>query len=181
MLYARFDEIDNVLASLDLLATLAPLVKRRRSRSYWKWIIVGAHDAVQGAVVCAIADTTGTNVLSKKSGKTVLKWLEDTSKEFPGEYMADFETLLKRALIELPPKDAKDIRKLHSLRNDFAHFTPKGWSIELAGLPRIIEAALRLVERLMQSDRIQYRMTGNKTRRVRDNLKAVRTALGITI
>ena len=175
----RFDEIENVLASLDLLATLAPLVKRRRSRSHWKWIIIGAHDALQGALVCAIADTTGTNVLSRKSAKKMLDWLEDTSKEYPGEYMAGFETLLKRAAITLPPGDAKDIKTLHGLRNDFAHFTPKGWSFELAGLPRIIDAALRLVEQLMQSDQVSTRMTGNKKRRARGNIEAARAAMGI--
>lgn len=181
MSYVRFDEIENVLASLDLLATLAPLVKKRRSGSYWKWIIVGAHDALQGALVCAIADTTGTNVLSKKSAKKMLDWLEDTSREYPGEYMADFTTLLKRAGVTLPSQDANDIRKLHGLRNEFSHFTPKGWSIELAGLPRIINAALGLIERLMQSDRVEYRITGNKKRRVRSNIKIVRAALGITV
>ncbi len=179
MSYARFDEIENVLASLDLLATLTPLVKKRRSRSQWKWIIVAAHDALQGALVCAVADTTGTNVLSKKSAKKMLDWLNDTSKEYPGEYMADFGALLKRAAITLPSGDAKDIRKLHGMRNEFAHFTPKAWSIELAGLPRIINAALRLIERLMQSDPVQYRMTGNRKRRVRFNMKSAKTALGM--
>jgi len=58
----QFDEIENVLASLDLLAMLPPLVRQRRSRSHWKWIIIGAHDALQGALVRAIADKTGTNV-----------------------------------------------------------------------------------------------------------------------
>ena len=177
MSYVRFDEIENVLASLDLLATLAPLVKKRRS--HWKWIIVGAHDALQGALVCAVADTTGTNLLSKKSAKKMLDWLEDTSRKYPGEYMADFATLLQRAAVTLPSQDAKDMRKLHRLRNDFAHFTPKGWCIELAGLPRIIEATLRLIERLTQSDRVEYRMTGNRKRRVRSNMKSARRALGM--
>jgi hypothetical protein len=177
MSYARFDELENVLASLDLLATLALLVKKRRFRSQWKWIIVGTHDALQGALVCAIADTTGTNVLSKKSAKKMLDWLNDTSKEYPGEYLADFTTLLNRAAITLPQQDAKDIKKLHGFRNDFAHFAPKGWSIELAGLPRIIDAALGLIEHLMQSDRVVYRMTGNRKRRVTVSIQTVRAAL----
>jgi hypothetical protein len=176
--YARFDEIENVLISLDLLATLAPMVRSRRHRSQWKWIIIGAHDALQGALVCAIADTTGTRVLSKKSARAMLDWLEDTSQEYPGEFMADFSTLLKRAAIELVPKDGKDIETLHGMRNDFVHFTPKGWSIELAGLPRIIDTALRLVALLMRSDRVEYRVSGNRKRRMRDQIKAVRTTLG---
>ena len=91
--------------------------------------------------------------------------------------MADFATLLKRAAIELSPEVAKDLNTLHGLRNDFAHFTPKGWSIELAGLPRIIGAALQLVQELMQNDRVDYRMTGNRKRRLRDNIKAITKGL----
>jgi hypothetical protein len=107
-----------------------------------------------------------------------LQILEDTSQEYPGEFMADFSTLLKRAAIELVPKDGKDIETLHGMRNDFVHFTPKGWSIELAGLPRIIDTALRLVALLMRSDRVEYRVSGNRKRRMRDQIKAVRTTLG---
>jgi hypothetical protein len=179
--YARFDEIENVLGSLDLLAILCPILKRRRSRSLWKWIIMGAQDAVQGALVCALANTTGTNVLTKKSGRRILEWLEDTSKEYPGEFMADFKTLLESAKIELSSHDSKDITKLHSFRNNFAHFTPKRWSIELAGLPRIVGAALRLVEELMRSDKVRYRMTGNKLRRLANDVSAIRKSLGISL
>jgi hypothetical protein len=142
-------------------------------------MIIAAHDAVQGARACAIADTTGTNVLSEKSARKMLDFLEGTSKQYPGEFLADFKTLMNRANVELLPQDAKDIGMLHDFRNEFVHFTPKGWSIGAAGLPRITDAALRLVERLMQSEPVRYRLTGNQQRRVRGSTKAVRTALGI--
>ena len=161
MAYVRFDEIENVLSSLDLLAILAPLVKKRQA--FWKWIIVAAHDSVQGALVCAIADSTGTSVLDKKSARKVLEWFDDTSKEYPGEWMADFNTLLKRAAIKMTASDARDIKKLHGFRNDFAHFTPKSWSIEVAGLPRIIGVAVQLAESLMKEQRVEHRMTETKS------------------
>jgi hypothetical protein len=48
--YLRFDEIENVLSSLDLLALVGKLI--RKKPSYWKWAIIAAHDALQGAMVC---------------------------------------------------------------------------------------------------------------------------------
>jgi hypothetical protein len=69
--------------------------------------------------------------------------------QFPNERLADARTLFKRVYTEskrtevagnvltLSRAQIRSFEKLHSLRNDFAHFTPKGWSIELAGLPRI--------------------------------------------
>jgi hypothetical protein len=177
--YTTFDEIENVLASLDLLTTIAPLVKRRNGRSLWKWMIVAAHDAIQGAIVCAIADTTGTSVLRKKEAKAMLAWLEDTNKPHPGEFLADFNTLLERAAITMAAQDSKDIKKLHDLRNNFAHFTPKTWALQTAGLPRIVGAALRIVERLMTSDRPAYRISGNRKKRLARNLDVIRNGLGL--
>jgi hypothetical protein len=34
------------------LALLAPLI--RDKQQYWKWMIIGAHSALQGAMVCAL-------------------------------------------------------------------------------------------------------------------------------
>jgi hypothetical protein len=65
--------------------------------------------------------------------------------------MADFKTLMNRANVQLMPQDADDIWMLHEFRNGFVHFTPKSWTIEVAGLPRITHAALRPIEQLMQS------------------------------
>jgi hypothetical protein len=172
--YVRFDEIENVLSSLTLLVTLAPLVKKRRGLQFWKWIIVGAHDALQGAIVCAIADTTGTNVLSKTSACKMWAWLQDTSEPYPGEYMADFGTLLSRIGFDLLPPEEKAIRRLHSLRNGFMHFTPKSWSIELAGLPKIIGAVVDVVEKLMTNDRLLCRLTGNRQRSLKSAIDAIR-------
>jgi hypothetical protein len=62
--YVRFDEFEDVLASVELVALLAPFV--REDPQYWKWIIVGAHSALQGAMVCAYVDTRGTSILKKQ-------------------------------------------------------------------------------------------------------------------
>jgi hypothetical protein len=62
--YVRFDEIKDVLASVDLIALLAPLVGEKPL--HWKWMIVGAHDALQGAMVCAFADSTETSILEQR-------------------------------------------------------------------------------------------------------------------
>lgn len=177
MKYVRFDEIENVLSSLEMMAHVARFAKKKSGLAQWKWLLVGAHDSIQGAIVCAIADSTGTNILSKKSAAKVLNWLEDRSKNYSDEYMADFKTLLKRTGVVLATSESKDIRKLHSFRNDFAHFTPKTWSIELAGLPRIITVALKLVEHFMNADRVLLQLSGNRKRRLSRSLGEIRSEL----
>jgi hypothetical protein len=44
--YVRFDERTNVLASLQLLELITPLLTERPA--LWKWVIIGTHDALQG-------------------------------------------------------------------------------------------------------------------------------------
>jgi len=42
--YVHFDEQEDVLASLELMAEIVPLLKKRPS--FWKWAIVGSHSAL---------------------------------------------------------------------------------------------------------------------------------------
>jgi len=59
----------------------------------------------------------------------------------------------------LTRQQCRDIRRLHrEFRNNFVHFIPTGWGIEKVGLPRIIGAALDVVEDLMNRRQVTYRM-----------------------
>jgi hypothetical protein len=187
--FVRFDEIEDVRVSLDLVALLAPLLDR--NPSYWKWVVVGAHSALQGAMVCALVDSTGTSVLSKKDRQRMLAWLDadtETRGEYPGEKLAAFYELLDRctnadradrdALLVLEPEQLKRIRQLHGhFRNNFAHFVPHHWSIAKADLPRIIDAALDAVEKLMERLPIEVRMSEHQRERLIKALYDARVAL----
>lgn len=184
--YIRFDEIEDVLSSLDLLALAAPFVTKQPS--YWKWTIVSAHDAFQGAMVCVLGGTSGIPVLEKAVAKKMWAWLETGDGEPPNERLTDFKTLLGRVQrgeftdghpLRLSAHQLKDVRKLHThFRNSFMHFVPQGWSIERAGLPRIILTAVDGVEFLLTHDRVSYKLSGNKKRRIGANIARAREVLG---
>src|SRR5262249_11176481 len=99
--FVRFSEYEDVLASLEVVALVAPLV--RDKPQYWKWVIVGAHDALQGAMVCAYADSTGTSVLAEKSAKEMLDWLNADQTTQPRQYLAPFDELLNRCVAGRKP------------------------------------------------------------------------------
>jgi hypothetical protein len=180
--YVRFDEREDVVASMDLLKVVAPLLRERPH--FWKWMIVGAQSALQGAMVCALVDTTGTSVLRKQSAAEMLQWLEDRS-ENPGkppiEWLASFGVLLDKCVdagLELTAKQREDINRLHNyFRNNFMHFTPKGWSIEKAGLPRIIGAALDATERLMAVPKVAIHLDAVQQQRLQTAFASVRESL----
>jgi hypothetical protein len=65
--FVRVDQIEDVLSSLDLLTLVLPLT--RKQASYWKWAIIAAHCGFQGAMVCALAGTSGMGGLDEASLK----------------------------------------------------------------------------------------------------------------
>jgi hypothetical protein len=178
--WLRIDEYTDVLSSTDLLALVAPRLKKVPSD--WKWMIMAAQSGVQGAFVCAIQDSTGTNILDKPSAAAMLNWLETLEGDRPKEYLADFGMLVKKFRKRYPStltsEQHRNVRKLHrEFRNKFAHFTPTHWSIEISLLPTLVENAIDLIETAMQQDQVTVRTSGNFKRRLRTNLAAARAAL----
>jgi hypothetical protein len=146
-------------------------------------MILAAHNGLQGALVCAIKDTSNTNILEKGSTAKALDYLKTLEGDRPQDKLADFVTLLKRYRKKYPCNEIttgqlKLIHKLHKdFRNDFAHFVPTSWLIEVAMLPAVIESALKLIERAMQQPQVAMHLSGNQKRRLAKNMTATRTAL----
>jgi hypothetical protein len=178
--WLRVDEYTDVLSSTNLLALVGPRLKK--SPSDWKWMILAAHNGVQGALVCAIQDSSSTNILSRQSAIEMLNWLDTLEGDRPKEQLADFSMLVKKFRKKYPaaltPEQYRKVLKLHQeFRNKFAHFTPTHWSIEISMLPTLLENAFDLIEIAMQQDQVTMRTSGNFKRRLSGNLGAARTAL----
>jgi hypothetical protein len=164
--YVTYDELEDVLTSTDLLALVAP--KLHEQPSYWKWAIVAAQNGLQGAMVCALHDAIGVSVLDERSGKRLLEWHDSGRKgKIPTERLAGFRTLFERFCSQYPQPQAtrqqiRDVLRLHKdFRNNFEHFTPQSWSLQKAGLPRIVGTAIDLIEIAMTSESVVHRLSGN--------------------
>jgi hypothetical protein len=179
------DEFEDALLSVELVARLLP--ETEQEPLLWKWVILAIHNSLQGAMVCALSGTDGTGALSTKSQSKVLEWMEMQKGPHPEPQMALFGTLLDRASDPervrdgpaLTPTDdeVRDLERLHKLRRNFAHFTPKGWSIESAGLPRIVLVAVDAIERLMlQNDRVLAHL-GERRERLARSVESIRASL----
>jgi hypothetical protein len=180
--YIRFDETEDVLASVDLLALIAPNLNS--DPWLWKWAIISAHGASQGAMICVLRGTANLEVMTPKAAGKWLEWYDsDMKSRPPEERMANFSTLLERCVkkgLVLSAEQSKDTSRLHrDFRNNFAHFMPMYWSIEKAELPRIIRAALDAVEVLMKRDEVLIKMDGNQKRRLAKGIESARRALTV--
>lgn len=188
----EFNELSDVCASIHLVARL--LEKPTHEVFDWKWIILSIHSAIQGSLVCAISGTAGIGALDAKSAKAMLNWFEksrnDPGAEYPGERLADFKTLLRRAQSEeqmtshdsgalsLKDQEIAQMDRLHFIRCQFAHFHQMTWIIELDGITQILLTAIKLVEYLVLKNRsIAYRFDDGQDDALRADIGKIRTLL----
>ncbi len=127
----------------------------------WKWAIIALHSGLQGMMVLALKGSNGLNVLSDENKKQWLKWhnSDRCDKARPKDLkLASFLGLYKRIKSDkmnmyvqsrkFRPSETHDrsVGLLNNTRNDFIHFTPKVWGLELGGLPEIATDCLELAE-----------------------------------
>jgi len=113
----------------------------------------------------------------------------------PKEKLADADTLFRRLynerkrrelgagkVLDIEETQRNSFRRLHALRNDFSHFTPKGWSIELTGLPVIFLDTIDVIENISEDtwafrhfdaqEHVQFEFLMNQLRTELGNISA---------
>lgn len=55
-------------------------------------------------------------------------------------------------ILMISEDEKRSFNLLNEVRNNFTHFTPSGWSLELAGLPRVCRDIISIIERISQDD-----------------------------
>lgn len=153
--WLRTDEHQEAVSALEFAAEQASSVDSDVYR--WKWVILGMHTAVQVYMVLALRGSDGLGPLKDE---VAAKWLEAYragEEKLPEERLDTYKNLYKKVKTGLaygaPPFDpvgsqGRSIKKLDELRDEFVHFTPKGWSLEVSGLPEICMDCIRLIRYL---------------------------------
>ncbi len=110
--------------------------------------------------------------------------------EPPKPRLADAKTLFKRlyrkhkrregagGLITVDASQRQAFDRLHSLRNSFAHFAPRGWSIALDGLPDTFLSLLSVLDQISADPWPFRHMSSQEKDRHRRLLLGLRTQLG---
>lgn len=161
-IWLRTDEWGDIASSLDALQVALARVPARPGA--WKWVILAAHSAFQGALVCVLKGSTEIGHLDEPSQRRMLRWLDDTRTKKaprPKERIAELPILVIRAQdpkcmndlggkpLHLGAAEQKAIALLHEFRNDFTHFRPQSWSIALHDLPKVTHTVTAITKTLM--------------------------------
>jgi hypothetical protein len=79
--------------------------------------------------------------------------------------------------LHLDKAQVDDIKALHrEFRNEFNHFTPKGWGIEIALLQRLVETAVQAMAVLMEHSHVLYNLDEEQRQRLAHRLSCTQSS-----
>ena len=151
----RTNEHEEAASALEALAEWAERVEK--DIGYWRWVVLALHNTVQGSMVLALRGSDGLRPLRDDIAAKWLTAYRDGG-QYPVEKLDSFLNLYKKVQSDtmlffvhskkvIPSRTlGRSMKKLNSLRNDFVHFLPRSWSLEVSGLPEICLDCLALVE-----------------------------------
>lgn len=153
--WLRTTEHEEATSALEAVAEWSGRVEREIG--YWRWVVLALHNTTQGFMVLALRGSDGLRPLRND---IAAKWLTAYREggQYPVEKLDSFPNLYKKVQSDtmlffvhskkvIPSRTLdRSMTKLNSLRNDFVHFLPKSWSLEVSGLPEICLDCLALVE-----------------------------------
>ena len=107
----------------------------------WKWVVISLHGALYGFAVAASC-SADSDTSKTKTGKLLGFW-ETLKKCQDFNHMG---MLVNSKHLELTDSQKESIESLKKkLRNEFEHFRPKSWSIEIHGMPQITINILEVI------------------------------------
>jgi hypothetical protein len=160
--WIRTDEAEDVAGSIRHALRCAGFVSQ--DEQAWKWVALSLHSALQGACVCHL--TTSFSPVGAVTSRNAAEWIA-----FADQSRVNPETECPRTELMPLPDLLKAVRKPHSagdrtnkngiaigegeldwlkrfhkgVRNQFIHFAPMGWSLEVSGIPEIGVLIARII------------------------------------
>jgi hypothetical protein len=130
----------------------------------WKWIVLALHGALYGFAIAACKGTNYETVIRKtRRGAEHLISLDEALKKCADPVCMG--SLYGGLALKLTDSQKDSIHLLkNALRNNFEHYVPRVWSIELHGLPQISMDVLDVIS-FLAVDTFRYQHLNQSQRR----------------
>lgn len=149
-----FIRVNEISEPLNAIVMAKEFLERSDQDPYnFKWVIIAIHNALQGFMVLALMGTSSLSIIRWKeeySGKTAYEVLAD-----PDKKLIAFSELFKRikskkymqgtSFKDANGKVTRSIKELNSVRNQFIHYLPLGWSIGIKGIVQVLLDSLQVI------------------------------------
>lgn len=168
--FIRFDEKSNTYDSLEKLFVF--LGKTKSDLNYWKWVIFALHNALYGAMILSLQGSNPTRVIliddtlkEKLKKQYNIQNLDVNNIQHVGKiwlhgklisFTESFNRIQKQKYMKMnvcsKTFQANDCHKKsikwlnNKLRNPFAHFSPRGWSIAIDDIKNILNPCFEIIE-----------------------------------
>ena len=148
------DEKADLVSSLSMLDVALDQIEK--DLSAWKWIVIATHSALQSAMACHLGAIGNSFLVAKQEDAEAWLKAHEDGTPYPEMMMDSFLNLydkIKHQEIygyKFVPQgtQGKSIKKINAYRNEFIHFMPKGWSLEVSGLPNMCKDCLDVINEL---------------------------------
>ena len=161
--YIQMDEAEDVAGSIRHALRCADFVGE--DPQAWKWVILALHSALQGACVCHLTTTASPlGAVTKRNAKEWITYFEESRRDknfkCPETKLMSLPDLLgavrkqgsaggstNSVRIEITNTELARLTRIHSeIRNQFVHFAPLGWTLEISGVPQVGQIIARIVK-----------------------------------
>jgi hypothetical protein len=140
-------EITEEINALDFLEKAYFFISQHEIKAIdWKWVSIALHGALYGFAICMLKGTNYERVIFKdRNNINRLISLDEAIKRCQLPEYAKM-TIVSKELI-LSNKQKESIRVLKDLlRNNFIHYIPSNWSIEIHGCPDMAIDILSIIK-----------------------------------
>ena len=160
------DEAEDVAASLR--QALRAYGSTNEDPQSWKWVALAMHSAVQGACVCHLVTTASpVGAVTKRNASEWLAYFEEsrTNREAiaPRTHLLSLPALLKAVRkpqsagdnsnasgVAISDDELRWLCRFHDdVRNQFTHFAPMSWSLEVSGIPDLGQLIARIIGEIL--------------------------------
>ena len=133
----------------------------------WKWVVLSLHGALYGFAICACKSTSHENVIVRsKKGKEKLITIDEALERCQDpNWMSRLHSGNVLALSKRQQDSIQLLKKV--LRNQFEHYIPKLWSIEVHGLPQMALDVLEVIHFVAITNGIYINLNSSQIRRVK--------------
>lgn len=164
--WVHTDEAEDVAASVRHAIRSRELT--RDDPQAWKWVALALHSALQGACVCHLVTTAApVGAVTKQNAGEWLAFFEasrlNPAAKPPKTHLMALPALLKAVRksrsagdrsnssgVEISDQDLQWLCRFHEeVRNQFVHFEPRGWSLEISGISELSKLVGRIIQHVL--------------------------------
>lgn len=166
-IWIRTDEAEDVAGSIRQIVRMVNYVGD--DAQAWKWAVIALHSALQGACVCHLTTTAVPLGAVKKENADEWSTYFNESRtnpdaKVPETRLMNLPDLLKAIRkphsagngdapsgIGINSSELNWMRRFHkNIRNQFTHFEPMSWAVEVSGVPETAKLAARIIKEILE-------------------------------